>query len=160
MATTTKSLSRRGVSAKLRDKAIKDTKESQSASSPGAAASPEHTMGAAATGSATKNLLTKRQKKPAYMQSLNEQEKAENFKIIDNMNKKISYKKNPRYKINKGPILFTQVDNRRIKLNRRPTARIPTPKTRSASSPQSFSSSTTKSTGSTRYLSRSPTALR
>ncbi len=43
------------------------------------------------------------------MQSLNEHEKAENFKIIDNMNKKISYKKNPRYKINKAPILFTQV---------------------------------------------------
>ncbi len=43
------------------------------------------------------------------MQSLNEQEKAENFKIIDNMNKKISYKKNPRYTVNKAPILFTQV---------------------------------------------------
>jgi len=115
MATTTKSLTRRGVSAKLRDKAIKDTKEAQSTTSPGAAASPEQTLGAAATtGSATKNLLTKHQKKPAYMQSLNEHEKAENFKIIDNMNKKISYKKNPRYKINKGPILFTQVDNRRI----------------------------------------------
>lgn len=43
------------------------------------------------------------------MQSLNQQEKAENFKIIDNMNKKISYQKNPRYTVNKAPILFTQV---------------------------------------------------
>ena len=43
------------------------------------------------------------------MQSLNEQEKAENFKIIDNMNKKISYLKNPRFKVSKCPILFTQV---------------------------------------------------
>ncbi len=59
----------------------------------------------------TKNLLTKRSyKKPAYMQSLNEAEKAENFKIIDNMNKKISYLKNPRYQINKAPILMTQVN--------------------------------------------------
>ena len=41
------------------------------------------------------------------MQSMNEHEKAENFKIIDNMNKKISYKKNPRFTVNKAPILFT-----------------------------------------------------
>lgn len=57
----------------------------------------------------TKNLLTKRYKKPAYLQSLNESEKAENFKIIDNMNKKISYLKNPRFQVNKVPILMTQV---------------------------------------------------
>lgn len=43
------------------------------------------------------------------MQSLNEQEKSENFKIIDNMNKKISYLKNPRHKVSKCPILFTEV---------------------------------------------------
>lgn len=43
-------------------------------------------------------------KKPAYLQSLNEAEKAENFKIIDSMNKKISFLKNPRYKVNKIPI--------------------------------------------------------
>ena len=53
--------------------------------------------------------LLKKPKVPVYMQSLNQQEKAENFKIIDNMNKKISYKKNPRFKINKAPILFTKV---------------------------------------------------
>jgi len=62
----------------------------------------------------TKNLLTTnkgKNKKPAYLQSLNESEKAENFKIIDNMNKKISYLKNPRYKKNKAPILMTKAIN-------------------------------------------------
>jgi hypothetical protein len=68
---------------------------------------------ASEAGGATKSnagtLLGKKPKVPAYMQSLNQQEKAENFKILDNMNKKISYKKNPRFKINKAPILFTKV---------------------------------------------------
>ena len=64
---------------------------------------------AVSTMNQSKNLLQKRQKKPAYMQSLNEHEKAENFKIIDNMNKKINYLKNPRFQVSKGPILFTQV---------------------------------------------------
>jgi len=60
---------------------------------------------------ANKSLLTTKKKtaKPAYLQSLNESEKQANFKIIDNMNKKISYLKNPRYKINKAPILMTAV---------------------------------------------------
>ena len=59
----------------------------------------------------TKNLLTTKKKtsKPAYLQSLSQSEKAENFKIIDNMNKKISYLKNPRFKISKAPILMTKV---------------------------------------------------
>ena len=43
------------------------------------------------------------------MQSLNEAEKAENFKIIDNMSKKVAFLKNPRYKISKTPIIMTQV---------------------------------------------------
>jgi hypothetical protein len=51
--------------------------------------------------------LLKRTSKPAYLKSLNESEKAENFKIIDNMNKKISYLKNPRHKVSKAPILMT-----------------------------------------------------
>ena len=59
--------------------------------------------------SGTKNLLTKRQAKPAYLQSLNESEKQANFKIIDSMNKKISYLKNPRHRVNKAPILMTNV---------------------------------------------------
>lgn len=59
-----------------------------------------------------KNLLQskkKRASKPAYLQSLNESEKQANFKIIDSMNKKISYLKNPRYKVNRAPILMTTV---------------------------------------------------
>lgn len=69
----------------------------------------DHTQGE--TMEATKNLLTTKKKtsKPAYLQSLSQSEKAENFKIIDNMNKKISYLKNPRFKISKAPILMTKV---------------------------------------------------
>ena len=33
--------------------------------------------------------------KAAYLQTLNESEKAENFKIIDNMNKRINFLRNP-----------------------------------------------------------------
>ena len=54
----------------------------------------------------------KRTSKPAYLKSLNESEKAENFKIIDNMNKKISYLKNPRHKVSKAPILMTSVSTK------------------------------------------------
>lgn len=62
---------------------------------------------------ANKSLLTTKKKtaKPAYLQSLNESEKQANFKIIDSMNKKIAYLKNPRFKINKAPILMTTVRN-------------------------------------------------
>jgi hypothetical protein len=58
-----------------------------------------------------KSLLTTKKKaaKPAYLQSLNESEKQANFKIIDSMNKKISYLKNPRFKVSKAPILMTSV---------------------------------------------------
>ena len=53
----------------------------------------------------------KRASKPAYLQSLNESEKQANFKIIDSMNKKIAYLKNPRHKISKAPILMTTVSS-------------------------------------------------
>lgn len=49
----------------------------------------------------------KRKSKPAYLQSLNESEKQANFKIIEKMNKKISFLKNPRYKKNQAPIIMT-----------------------------------------------------
>ena len=68
--------------------------------------------GAGATANNTsKSLLgtKKRTSKPAYLQSLNESEKQANFKIIDSMNKKISYLKNPRHKVSKAPILMTTV---------------------------------------------------
>ena len=48
-------------------------------------------------------------KKPAYLQSLNEAEKAANFKIIDQMNKRINFLRNPRFKTNKAPILLNKV---------------------------------------------------
>lgn len=51
---------------------------------------------------------TKKKAKPAYLQSLNESEKQANFKIIEKMNKKISFLKNPRHKTNRAPILMTE----------------------------------------------------
>jgi len=67
-----------------------------------------------------KSLLTTKKKatKPAYLQSLSQSEKAENFKIIDNMNKKIAYMKNPRYKVNKAPITMTTVSRASSSLTR------------------------------------------
>jgi hypothetical protein len=48
-------------------------------------------------------------KKAAYLQSLNESEKAANFKIIDKMNKRINFLRNPRFKANKAPITLNKV---------------------------------------------------
>lgn len=63
-----------------------------------------------AKGDATEaNKTATKYKKPAYMNSLNEAEKAENFKIIDNMNKRVNFLRNPRYKKNKAPILLNKV---------------------------------------------------
>jgi hypothetical protein len=76
---------------------------------PAATQNTENPQQANATMKGSKSLLTKKKTKPAYLQSLNESEKAENFKIIDNMNKKISYLKNPRHKVSKAPILMTSV---------------------------------------------------
>lgn len=58
-------------------------------------------------GSGAGNTL-KRKSKPAYLQSLNESEKQANFKIIEKMNKKISFLKNPRFKKNMAPITMTE----------------------------------------------------
>ena len=60
-----------------------------------------------AAAEATKS-AKKKTKKPAYLQSLNESEKQANFKIIEKMNKKISFLKNPRFKVNKSPIIMTE----------------------------------------------------
>ena len=72
---------------------------------------PLGATGALGTAASSKSLLgtKKRTSKPAYLQSLNESEKQANFKIIDSMNKKISYLKNPRHKVSKAPILMTTV---------------------------------------------------
>ena len=75
---------------------------------------PQATLGGTnVTSGSNKSLLNtkKRTSKPAYLQSLNESEKQANFKIIDSMNKKISYLKNPRHKVNKAPILMTTVSH-------------------------------------------------
>ena len=56
---------------------------------------------------ANETTTKKRKSKPAYLQSLNESEKQANFKIIEKMNKKISFLKNPRFKKNKAPIIMT-----------------------------------------------------
>ena len=55
----------------------------------------------------TETTTKKRKHKPAYLQSLNESEKQANFKIIEKMNKKISFLKNPRFKKNQAPIIMT-----------------------------------------------------
>ena len=47
-------------------------------------------------------------KKPAYLKSLNESEKEANFKIIDNMSKRISFLRNPRFKSNKCPVTLNK----------------------------------------------------
>ena len=69
------------------------------------------TEGAPVADDNNKSLLTTKKKaaKPAYLQSLNESEKQANFKIIDSMNKKIAYLKNPRFKVAKAPIIMTTV---------------------------------------------------
>lgn len=56
-------------------------------------------------------MTKKKASKPAYLQSLSQSEKAENFKILDNMNKKIAYLKNPRFKVSKAPIIMTKVSS-------------------------------------------------
>ena len=88
------------------------TAEGQKTVSEGAGGQTSNNM----TGTANKSLLAtkKRTSKPAYLQSLNESEKQANFKIIDSMNKKISYLKNPRHKVNKAPILMTAVSSRSL----------------------------------------------
>ncbi len=40
---------------------------------------------------------------------MSEEEKIENHKIIKNMNKRINYKRNPRYTIDKMPVTYNQI---------------------------------------------------
>lgn len=61
----------------------------------------------AADGDKAMTTTKKKKRKPAYLQSLNESEKQANFKIIEKMNKKISFLKNPRFRVNKSPIIMT-----------------------------------------------------
>ena len=52
---------------------------------------------------------TKRYKKPAYLNTMSEAEKDANLKVIENMNKRLNYLKNPRYKVDKPIILMSSV---------------------------------------------------
>ena len=51
-------------------------------------------------------------KVPEYLKWMNEEEKLENQKIIKNMNKRIHYKRNPRYTTNNPTITFKSLIGR------------------------------------------------
>lgn len=48
---------------------------------------------------------------PEYLLAMNEAEKELNHKIIRNMNKRINYTRNPRYKVDRAPLLYEVVRN-------------------------------------------------
>lgn len=47
--------------------------------------------------------------KPAYLKCMSEAERLENYKIIENMNRRIKFPINPRYKNKAKPIKTTEV---------------------------------------------------
>ena len=51
----------------------------------------------------------KKYRKPAYLNTMSEAEKDANLKVIENMNKRLNYLKNPRHKTEKPPILLSNV---------------------------------------------------
>jgi len=53
--------------------------------------------------------IIKRYRKPAYLNIMSEAERDANLKVLESMNKRINYLKNPRYKTNKDPILMSTV---------------------------------------------------
>jgi hypothetical protein len=55
------------------------------------------------------SLPKKRYKKPAYLNTMSEAEKDANLKVIENMNKRLNYLRNPRYKEDKATILMSTV---------------------------------------------------
>lgn len=52
----------------------------------------------------------KRYKKPAYLNTMSEAEKDANLKVIENMNKRLNYLKNPRFRTDKPPALMSSVN--------------------------------------------------
>jgi len=54
---------------------------------------------------------TTRRSVPTYLQKMNLAEKAANDKIIQSMQKKMNYLKNPRFRINRPPISFQQANS-------------------------------------------------
>ena len=53
--------------------------------------------------------VIKRYHKATYLNIMSEPEKEANIKVLQNMNKRLNYLKNPRYKENKPPILMSAV---------------------------------------------------
>jgi len=51
----------------------------------------------------------KKYHKPAYLNTMSEAEKQANLKVIENMNKRLNYLKNPRFKTDKAPPLLSTV---------------------------------------------------
>jgi hypothetical protein len=59
---------------------------------------------------------TSNYKVPEYLKWMNEEEKLENQKIIKNMNKRIDYKRNPRYNVDKEALTFKSLIHRQSEL--------------------------------------------
>jgi hypothetical protein len=51
----------------------------------------------------------KKYRKPAYLNTMSEAERDANLKVLETMNKRVNYLKNPRYKTSKSPILMSTV---------------------------------------------------
>lgn len=56
----------------------------------------------------------KKKNKNDYLLEMNEKDKEINHKIIKNMNKRVNYLKNPRFKINKAPVLFSYLTTKQV----------------------------------------------
>ena len=50
-----------------------------------------------------------KRKIPSYLQKMNSADRAANDKVIQSMQKKINYLKNPRFRISRPPVSFQQV---------------------------------------------------
>ncbi|KAL4510071.1 hypothetical protein ABPG72_010264 [Tetrahymena utriculariae] len=59
------------------------------------------------------NLLPRKAKIPQYLKEMNILEKKQNEKIIKNMNKRINFKRNPRFEIVRPPIQFTDLESKK-----------------------------------------------
>lgn len=53
--------------------------------------------------------VIKKFRKASYLSVMSEAEKEANVKVLESMNKRLNYLKNPRYKVSKPPILMSTV---------------------------------------------------
>ncbi|CAD8087121.1 unnamed protein product [Paramecium primaurelia] len=56
--------------------------------------------------------VTQKKNKSNFLLEMNEKDKEINNQIIKNMNKRVNYLKNPRFKINKAPVLFSYINTK------------------------------------------------